>query len=122
MIFHARRERALARIEATLIRSDPALAAEFERFNTLTRSSRGGRERRPVAKRLLALVVLPLAALFMVWATVTGAGNPEGSGRCFAVTGAACPPSRPACRAASAPLSRGSGAHLCGTQSPRIAP
>src|SRR5437762_13399462 len=86
MIFHAREERALARIEVGLTRSDPGLAAKFERFNSLTSQimpcEKGqGRPRRKEGK-LAALILVSLMMTVCLWAAITGARSQRGSGAC----------------------------------------
>jgi hypothetical protein len=77
MIFHAREERALARIEVGLTRSDPGLAAKFERFNSLTSQLMpcGTGQGRPWGKkgRLAALILVSLMLTVCLWAAITGA-------------------------------------------------
>jgi ferric-dicitrate binding protein FerR (iron transport regulator) len=126
MIFHARDERALARIEASLTQSDPGLAAEFERFNARAVSTPAEAERRvrrrAQRKKLLALLIITPAAVLAVWGTVTGNVSQRRGGGCVAVAGAVCPVGPPVCQGASDAISHGKGPRPCGTQSPSNAP
>jgi Protein of unknown function (DUF3040) len=103
MIFNARYGRALARIEANLTQADPALAAKFERFNTLAsrtpHAGKGARLRTSVRK-LLALVLLPLAAAVALWMVATASGSRASARACATPISAACPASRAACHPA----------------------
>jgi hypothetical protein len=126
MIFHARDERALARIEASLAQSDPGLAAEFERFNARVLSSPAEAERRArrraQRKKLLALLIITPAAVLAVWGTVTGNASHRRSGECVAVAGAVCPVGPPVCQRAGGAISHAKGSRPCEAQSPSNAP
>jgi hypothetical protein len=118
MIFHARGERALAGIETSLTRSDPGLAAAFERFNALTSRS-VKQERRARTRKLLALVILlSLAALVAAWASVAGAGNQGSAGGCAESIAAVCPASRPGCLVSGPLMSRALHAGACASKPP----
>lgn len=117
MIFNAHGERALARIEASLIQSDPGLAAKFERFNTLAPSCSFEEERRARrrarGKVLLALLALISATVFTVWATVSG-GNSQGTtGRCATSAFAVCSAGQPRCPTAGVLAGHGTSLGRC---------
>jgi hypothetical protein len=122
MIFHAREERALARIEVSLTRSDPGLAAKFERFNSPTSQimpcEKGqGRPRRKEGK-LAALILVSLMMTVCLWAAITGARSQPGSGACAMSYVWTCASSRPGCQATRAASSLGAGGRQCKIQLP----
>jgi hypothetical protein len=125
MIFHARDERALARIEASLTRSDPGLAAQFERFNSrvarpLVEKKRA--RRWPTVEKLLVLVVLSLATVLAAWGTITATGSHRSSVRCTTTAGSTCPARSWACRAPSLPTGQEGRLPSCAIQRPANAP
>lgn len=119
MIFPIGGRRALAGIEASLIRSDPALAAQFDHFNRVAAKSAGRLRRRPrgrqAARKLAALLLLPLAAALALWAALSS-GNGQSVRGCAAAV--VCSPPRPACRATSGLAALGKTFQPCAAQPP----
>lgn len=125
MIFHAGRGRALASIESGLTRSDPGLAAQFDRFNTRYPRSPVKRERlsnpRARSKKPLAILLLPLALLLLSWYSIQGGGHGRTAG-CKTVALAMCPASPSPGRAARAPAHQGMGPRASHARVPASTP
>jgi hypothetical protein len=117
MIFRAHDDRVLARIESSLRRSDPALAAAFERFSCVTPDFPAGRRRPALVRRLLIAAALPAVLALAVWALVTGPGYPGSDRQCLAFTSAVCGAGPWACPAAVGVSPKtAAGARPCGSE------
>ena len=117
MIFHARQERALARIEASLTQSDPALAAQFDRFNAVAARTPAVVRPRPRQlmrlRLLLALLVLSPVTVITAWLIIVSSTSQGSPGTCITDV-RSCAPARMACRPPGVFVGPRTGDGLCG--------
>lgn len=119
MTLHARDQQALARIETRLIQSDPGFAAAFERFNEQAGNAAYQAERQArrwkIARKALAVILLPAAAGIALWAAVSGTGNDRPTEGCSTSIAASCPTHPSTCQPQGATSGTGLHNHIGAT-------